>query len=569
MAAPVPGDHYDRSMPLPLHPNIDPPPGPPPPPSYFPPGAHMPAPHDYSPPATLPPAPPGPTNQGSPFDLPVQTPNPERNAPEPWGEPEPLPDEDSWAYKWGIRPKVAAVRWVDYEHWRNRYSEDEGLEIIEVLRGHEHLAQEVLHEHRRGFKRRREATWLKSSMHPDQTWAHRVRIQSAPLMLLLSRLSGHSDLWSFETAKAFFRPFRAFYYLLPQVKACLAILEEKWAEIEARGEDADEENATAAEGDRDFAKEHEIGAEDDLRSEAGSEPGGDKHIGMDPHEAVNGPIADSVMALRHLRTYVEFVETEIIPMWNRAAGTAHRKVRWSDLWMTFQQGELLYVPPSSDSSQSSDSTKAADSAIASGSGVKMYQNVWRLYSLVRDKVRDGDPDDVSSNSKRLIHLFAYYIDYDGSFYGPVKHQFSIRDYEGEKDITSLPVYPLRFAKDADKLKAKFLAQGEQFRDLIKKKHLYYDGWTLTHGPIGDADNRPPVISEHIDSEVIVDFVEGYKADASLTPPLFDQLARFDDEGWPKGTDNHPIKQWSTVDDHLTPGTICRPISSPPAILKMK
>ncbi|CEN62690.1 hypothetical protein ASPCAL09322 [Aspergillus calidoustus] len=531
--APVPVEYYDKSMPLPPHPNMDPPP-----PSNFPPGARIP--RDYSPPPTLPP--PGPTNQGNPFDLPVQTPNPEPNGPEPWGEPDPMPDEDSWAYKWSMKPKVAEVRWVDYEHWRNRYGEDEGLEIIEVLRGHEHLAQEVLHEHRRGSKRRREATWLKSSTDPDQTWAHRVRIQSAPLMLLLSRLSGHSDLWSFETAKAFFRPFRAFYYLLPQMKACLAILEEKWAAIEAKGEDGENEPQSAQEGD--VAKEHEIGAEDDLRSEPGSEPADEKTTGMDPHDAVNGPIADSVTALRHLRKYVEFVEAEVVPMWNRASGTNHRKVRWSDLWMTFQQGELLYVPPTADSSQSSDATKASDTTIGSGSGIKMYQNVWRLYSLVRDKVRDGDPDDVSNNSKRFFHLFAYYIDYDGSFYGPVKHEFRIRDYEGEKDITSLPVYPLRFAKDADKLKAKFLAQGEQFRDLIKKKHLYYDGWTLTHGPMGDAENRPPVISEHIDSEVIVDFVEGYKADATLTPPHFEPLARFDDEGWPKGTDNHPIKQWS-------------------------
>ncbi|KAL3456536.1 hypothetical protein BJX64DRAFT_270538 [Aspergillus heterothallicus] len=488
----------------------------------------------------LPPPTPAPlADQPSPFDIPIGTPKADDEIPNESADNEAKSAEVSFAQRRAKVPKIAEVRWVDYEHWRNRYSPGEGLEIIEVLRGHENLGQEVIYEHRRGFRRRRDTGWAKSAGDSDQTWSHRVRIQSAPLLQLLSRLSGHRDQWAPETPRVFFRPYRAFYYFLPQMKECLAILEEKWGEIEAEGgEDQAVEEEVGEETDQQTA------AEDD-KSEDGSDAGDDKPGGMDPHEAVIGPSVDSITSLRHLRKYVEFVEAEVVPMWKRAEGTSHRKVRWSDLWMYFQGGELLYVPPATDSTQYSESTNVTETSKRAGTGVKMYQGIWRLYSLVRDRVREDDPDDVFNDTSRQFYLFAYYIDYDGSAYGPVRHTFSIKDYEGEKDIASLPVYPLRFAKDMDKIRGRYIAQGEQFRELMKKRHLYYDGWTLTHGPMGDEEEKAPVISEHIDSEVIIDFVEGYKADSSLTPPQFLELAHFDDKGWPKGTDPHPIRHWTS------------------------
>lgn len=63
---------------------------------------------------------------------------------------------------------------------------------------------------------------------------------------------------------------------------------------------------------------------------------GDDAGSIDPEEAVSGPIVDSVTGLRHVRRYIKFVETEIVPLWKRAAGTGQRKVRFLDLWMSFQ-----------------------------------------------------------------------------------------------------------------------------------------------------------------------------------------------------------------------------------------
>lgn len=40
------------------------------------------------------------------------------------------------------------------------------------------------------------------------------------------------------------------------------------------------------------------------------------------------------------------------------------------------------------------------------------------------------------NPERGLSLYVYHIDYNGSSYGLVQHQFKIPDYAGERDITT-------------------------------------------------------------------------------------------------------------------------------------
>ena len=48
-------------------------------------------------------------------------------------------------------------------------------------------------------------------------------------------------------------------------------------------------------------------------------------------------------------------------------------------------------------------------------------------------------------------------------------------YDGLKDITDLPVYPLRFHEDADAFKTKMLERGRKFRELLTVLHWEYNG----------------------------------------------------------------------------------------------
>ncbi|TVY45132.1 hypothetical protein LSUB1_G000711 [Lachnellula subtilissima] len=175
----------------------------------------------------------------------------------------------------------------------------------------------------------------------------------------------------------------------------------------------------------------------------------------------------------------------------------------------------------------------------------MYQTAWRLYSKMLDTVLDDNPDDFQPigqpRANRELCLFAYYIDYNGHSYGPVERTWEIKYYEGEKDITTLEIYPMRFLKDCDKMKTKLHVQGIAFQRVIRKRHLYYDGWTLAHGPTGngqggDSDSESERNDpEHIEGDVIIDFVEGYKAKTSIKMPTFLD-SPMDDSDWPTGDD---------------------------------
>ncbi|RYP44532.1 hypothetical protein DL768_009027 [Monosporascus sp. mg162] len=369
-----------------------------------------------------------------------------------------LVNDTTWEKKRQKIPKVVDVKWVDFDHFKNRYSPHEGLEIIEVLRGHDHIAQEVKERLRPGTQKRWASRSLESLDDAELTWIQRVRIQSPPILLLLSRLTGHRDNWAINRPRVFFRPFRTFYYYLPQMKECLGILEEKWAKVDVQ---SDEGQAVAAESEAKLTSDaNQDEAEQELYSDSDDDAaGGDdtELIRHHPDAAVAGPIADSVTALRHVRKYVEFVEAEILPLWKRAAGTTNRKVRFLDLWMSFQPGELLCVPPSSDSQQSLE--------IVNPHGAKSYQMAWMLYSMELSPVKDDSPDDTQKSSERQLSLYAYYIDYNGSSYGPVPHKFIIQDYEGKRDITTLQVYPMRFYKD-EKKKAELHSLGVLFQNVL-------------------------------------------------------------------------------------------------------
>jgi hypothetical protein len=503
------------------------------------------------------PSPPAALSDGSP-------PNEEKSEPD-----DVLEEEESWEAK---RQKIALnvnVEWLDFEHFKNRYSEKEGLAIIEVLVGHSQIAQEVSREmskRSRGKKDFRTPTPIpKLAVDGDSYWMHRIRIQSPQLILLLSRLTGHRDKFHTERPRTFFAPFRAFHYCLPQMKQGLEILRAKWA-VDKVGEPSAPPESPTSPTEQESKPRFE-------RLDVGSKTSAtDGHVDDDVSDVasnadlddaapdLSGDVLDSRITLAHLETFVDFVETHIEPAWQRAAGTSQRKFRFVDLWMAFQPGELLYAPLTSDSPQSSETGKGAGAKAETGqrsgvradigqrSSTKMYQKGWRLYTMGQDAIHDDKLNDTQKASKREFDLHVYYMEYDGNSYVPVRHTFSVMDYEGERDITTLEVYPMRFAKDADKIKKELEDQGTWFREAVARNHLSYDGWTLTHSPTGAAsDSSKPPALEHIDSDVIIDFVEGYKSESSLAglgPSSWTQgLTDFDDSDWSIGDDNVFILHW--------------------------
>ncbi|RYP23554.1 hypothetical protein DL765_001068 [Monosporascus sp. GIB2] len=448
--------------------------------------------------------------------------------------------KECWEDKRRKLPLVVDARWLNFEQFKNRYSLSEGMEIIEFLRGHPHIAQEVAREKSRRRSKKGDTRPARPIADADTNWIQRIRIQSPQLLLLLSRLAGHGDQWMITRPRVFFQPFRIFYYSLEPVKQCLKILEDRWANS-SMGHNHETFSLADAEGLLETGRSKGESPESDSFSDDGFPEDAAVAGGMDPKLVVSGPLLNSPVALIHVRKYVELVENHIKPLWEKAKGTSKRKIRFQDLSMSFQPGELLYVPPVSDYARNTETAKA--------STVKMYQSAWRLYSVALSAVKDVDPDDTHKLTRRELIIHAYYYDYDGTSYIPVSHRFSITDYEGEKDITTLQVYPMRFHKDAGRIKADLHKQGIWFMQAVRQKHLCYDGWTLTHGPTGGTvestktSNLPT--REHIDGDVVIDFVEGYKSDAAVGPgpPSWEEPADFDDSDWLVGDDELSIRYW--------------------------
>ncbi|KLU92194.1 hypothetical protein MAPG_11140 [Magnaporthiopsis poae ATCC 64411] len=429
---------------------------------------------------------------------------------------------------------VADWKFLDSKHFKHQYGPGEGLEIIEILNGQGRSSRGKSTR----SNRRRKQKQKSRSKDIETEYIRRIRIQSPALILLLSHLSGNGDAWNTNQPRVFLRPFRTQFYYHPRMKEILAILEKRFGDSQTATAATDPKGAAAENIEE--TPDHESDSESDSFS-LGSEES--EEIDLD--DVVSGDIANTATALQHVRKYVEFVEKHILPMWDRARGTTKRKVAFGDLWMSFRVGEILYRPATADSPKGRDKSSHPVN--------KAHQSAWRCYSIKMITLSDDKSnDDELSGSEwnynvvqkfRMLCLYCYYIDYDGVSYLPVQVSFVIKEYEGEKEITKLHIYPLRFTKDPKKLMETFRKQGEHFHFVKTEKCLFYDGWTLTKGPNWSPSNKE-LASEHIDSNIIVDFLEGYKAELSLGQPSFG-LETLDGD-W-RAIEGVGIRHWTGVD----------------------
>jgi hypothetical protein len=425
-------------------------------------------------------------------------------------------ERHAWQEKRKKLPRRAAVRWSDYEHFKNRYGLEDGLEIIEVLYGHPELGGEIAQEKARRSSKR--AFTSRTTPPGTNRWIQRVRIDSPVITLLLAHLTscdGVINDWNPNNPRVFFRPFQTFYHTLPLMKKCVERLENPGI----------------------------IGMNLGVTSDGtGGTPIIDSFHGTDIEAALF--TLDPTIALPQMRVYIDFVEKNIVPLWDEAAGTSKQRVRWCDLPMLFRPGELLYTSHRLGTSTSTPTSKlAAQNKSNEGRAV---QNVWRLLTTAATEMTDSEPSDWR-DSKRFFDVEGYHVDFDGEKYGPFACEMSILEYSGEKDIRDLYVYPLRFEKDCKKIEAKLCERGKRFLPLVRERHCHYDGWSLLYHAWGEhptdlAGN--PIPSEYIDGEIIIDFKEGGRANPEMVGTLPGKIES-DAFWWGDLLDPIDIKFWDS------------------------
>ncbi|TEA16810.1 ATPase family AAA domain-containing protein 3B [Colletotrichum sidae] len=243
--------------------------------------------------------------------------------------------------------------------------------------------------------------------------------------------------------------------------------------------------------------------------------GGDSDAGLDDLEEV----LRSPKALVELRFLLHALRTTVFKRREYLQSDSCAKVYFSDLWHLYRPGM----------------------EVISGDGKQVYRVLHvtgaphRVVSTFDKWARTLDEDEGKKRKQPRpdFRIICTHIDFDGKRFGAVATTFDLKPFEGERDVASFDVIPLRIhlvrqekLASSDKVASKEPAETESFRktlinrgktflEAISSKHMYYAGPTLdTH--------------ENIEGQVIVDFEAAFfvEQDSKLLSqkPLIQPLA---------------------------------------------
>ncbi|KAL9606341.1 MAG: hypothetical protein Q9179_000467 [Wetmoreana sp. 5 TL-2023] len=212
-------------------------------------------------------------------------------------------------------------------------------------------------------------------------------------------------------------------------------------------------------------------------------------------------------AITHLRILTKFMREDMKEIFARhklLRSSKAERITFQDLWHLFMAGDLL----------------VADSEVSGEKGQALYQvsilpaaDIFSSRRPVKEisTRTEGSHQLVESVYKEeavsamsVFTVDVFFFDFDGQKFGPVERRMRLVSFEGEKAIVDLPLYPLRFHKDADQLKATMLQRGMKFRELSATNeypHREYNGLSV-HEP---------------QEQVIIDFALAYQKHPKNAP----------------------------------------------------
>lgn len=476
-----------------------------------------------------------------------------------------------------ITPTINLVNWTDF---KNKYVTQTQEHIIDVLIGEVKTfsqqpkggKQDVEEGGNGNFSQ--ENLLEKTSPSPsaatsDGEIPSQIRINSTILIRILSEIWPGN--WPSEPI-LMSRPYQLFAYNEPEIQKKLDQLEAKWADVErgqqvqtSRSLDHSDSSSTTAKREqpitpasarhsethaksRDTAEENEISIESPKEAtpidevESLKVPYEDKLKQKPKTKPSPTELMDSVEALREVRCLMEFINTYFKPHWKFLDSAKCHKIQFEDLRLIFKPGGLVFAPlGAEDNIEAPDSPenqqkKDSKSLLPSNNiNRERYQTVWKVYRVTNGPPYLG-PHEIEWKKGHVyskpwpLSLICYYLDFDGQRVSPVMHRFKINVFQGEKDINSLPIYPMKFARNAAKIEDQMRKRGEIFREFDTYQHRYYIGASLVHQPSGDPirnDDNGPMRPENIASQVIVDFRGVLQANPHWSPES--QIGRNEDK----------------------------------------
>ncbi|CAJ0551548.1 Ff.00g114780.m01.CDS01 [Fusarium sp. VM40] len=319
----------------------------------------------------------------------------------------------------------------------------------------------------------------------------RIRIHSKELIKTLGIIHG-SEMVSENIpteSLVMFRPYRMLTYYENEIRQWHSRLQSKFQKSESLAAEAilTEQSTTA------------------MRQTSADDEKEDARSVQEETSAVPDPegYSESETALEHMTCLIEFMDQYILKRVRYLESSSCEKIFFSDIWHLFKPGDH----------------------VMSADGKQVYQvfNVishphvgtdrWSKFTKEMEDSSDESIDDD-------ISIQCVFIHFDGQQIGPVLETFSIPKFDGEKLVTSLRVYPIRFQvrKRLDRQIMKLKQSGEQIDETVKNgvtelqetlaergklftevaavKHMYYSGLTV--------DKR-----DEVQSQVMIDFAEAF------------------------------------------------------------
>ncbi|GKZ39448.1 hypothetical protein AbraIFM66950_000328 [Aspergillus brasiliensis] len=218
--------------------------------------------------------------------------------------------------------------------------------------------------------------------------------------------------------------------------------------------------------------------------------------------------------LEEFRVYVRLMEEQFIPFYSSLrtkTAADNLKVNWASLWHLFVPGETVYYPEAKDNPSRADYNKLLRSR-------RPDQRLWRVYTR---RFRN-----------EMLWVKAYCIDYDGQSYVCVKEWFCIEKYSGKISPSSLKVYPIRFASNADKIMDNATASGRSFLRIRDAKLLAHSGWSF----VPEQDETGVI---YVSGDVVIDFEETFRAHP-IWKPVSKLPSTYVKDHETKDTDDGPV-----------------------------
>ncbi|KAH0558875.1 hypothetical protein GP486_004494 [Trichoglossum hirsutum] len=197
--------------------------------------------------------------------------------------------------------------------------------------------------------------------------------------------------------------------------------------------------------------------------------------------------------LAYLQCLIEFMDEDMKYIWELREkirlGTSLKSIAYTDLWHLFTPGEVI-IPANGGKRHLFRVTHAV--------GARRYLSDRFEYipALGEDHTAEGEvsastqpPYLVTRDRLSPFYIDCFYLDFDGKVVGAVQARYMIQSYEGMRPITSLSVYPVKYAEGGTD---KFRERGDKFVSMTRVGHKHYTGLSL---------DEP---KEEIDSQVIVD-----------------------------------------------------------------